>query len=188
VARRARVPSGRRGRPLVPAEDVEHQLVAFIAGFAPDHDVREEILRRLANTTAETAQTAQQRGDLEERLRRTRDLYELGDLKRAEYVARRDAITTQLTALAPGPTHDLRHARKALEDFEIFWTKETNPDAKRQFLQLIFDGIWLDERKVVAVQPKPSFLAFFEQQAQKVPANVMCKERERRDSNPRPLP
>jgi hypothetical protein len=26
----------------------------------------------------------------------------------------------------------------------------------------IFAGVWLDEQRVVAVQPKPSFLPFFE--------------------------
>jgi hypothetical protein len=32
-----------------------------------------------------------------------RDLYELGDRDRAEYVARRNAINTELDAMAPGP-------------------------------------------------------------------------------------
>lgn len=39
--------------------------------------------------------------------------------------------------------------------------------AKRQFLHLIFDGAWLDDHRVVAVQPKPSFLPFFQQQRQR---------------------
>lgn len=51
-----------------------------------------------------------------------------------------------------------------LEDFAVFWQKEHDPSAKRQFLHLIFDGVWLDDHRVVAVQPKPSFLPFFERQ------------------------
>jgi hypothetical protein len=35
----------------------------------------------------------------------------------------------------------------------------------RMILSLIFDGVWLDEWRVVAVQPKPAFLAYFEAQA-----------------------
>ena len=46
----------------------------------------------------------------------------------------------------------------------MFWATETDPAAKRQFLSLIFGGVWLDQDRVVAVQPKPSFLAFFQQQ------------------------
>ena len=91
-----------------------------------------------------------------------RDLYELGDLHRPEYVARRDAINAELVALAPQPIPDLDQARMVLEDFTIFWTNEADPAAKRQFLSLIFESVWLDQDRVVAVQPKPSFLPFFE--------------------------
>jgi hypothetical protein len=49
-----------------------------------------------------------------------RDLYELGDLHRAEYVARRDAINAELSALTPAPIPDLDQARQVLEDFTIF--------------------------------------------------------------------
>jgi hypothetical protein len=99
------------------------------------------------------------------------DLYELGDLDRPEYIARRDAIHAELDALAPEPTANLDQAGKVLEDFAIFWSTETDPAAKRQFLSLVFGGVWLDHDRVVAVQPKPSFLAFFQQQHRE-PAGV----------------
>jgi hypothetical protein len=82
-------------------------------------------------------------------------LYELGDLCRPEYVARRDAINAELSSLVPQPIPDLDQARMVLEDFTIFWTNEADPAAKRQFLSLIFEGVWLDQDRVVAVQPKP---------------------------------
>jgi len=47
-----------------------------------------------------------------------------------------------------------------LEDFTIFWTREADATAKRQFLSLIFENVWLD--RVVAVQPKPPFPPFFQ--------------------------
>ncbi len=74
---------------------------------------------------------------------------------------RRD-IHAELSSLAPGPIPDLDQAGKVLEDFTIFWTNEADPANKRQLLSLIFDGVWLDDGRVVAVQPKPSFLPFFE--------------------------
>jgi hypothetical protein len=49
-----------------------------------------------------------------------------------------------------------------LEDFTIFWQNEADPSAKRQFLTLIFENVWLDQDRVVAVEPKPSFLPFFQ--------------------------
>lgn len=150
-------------QPLASAEEVEGQLVEFIEGFAPGEEVQQEILRRLAEDAGpESHEGLKRREALEERLRRMRDLYELGDLDRAEYVSRRNAINAELDAMAPGPLLDHDHAREVLKDFSIFWREESDHDAKRQFLSLIFEGVWLDDRRVVAVQPKPSCLAYFE--------------------------
>ncbi len=151
-------------QPIIPAEQVEQQLAAFLTDFAPNPAIRKEILTRLSTNTPESSDTAARRAALEQRLARARDLYELGDLDRPEYIARRDAIHAELDALAPEPTANLDQASKVLEDFAVFWATETDPAAKRQFLSLIFGGVWLDQDRVVAVQPKPSFLAFFQQQ------------------------
>jgi len=112
-----------------------------------------------------------------------RDLYELGDLHRAEYVARREAINAELSALTPAPIPDLDldQARQVLEDFTIFWTGEADPAAKRQFLSLIFEGVWLDQDRVVAVQPKPSFVPFFQRARRPTTGNGGGKVRELRD-------
>ena len=181
-------------QPLIHADRVEQQLVEFIADFKPSTAIRDEILRRLDGATGpDTAETRERRAALDERLRRARDLYELGDLIRPEYMARREAINTELAQLAPEPIPDLDQARKVLDDFSIFWSRETDPAAKRQLLALIFERVWLDAQRVVAVQPKPPFAPFFEGQAGSERAREsagtgVCKERERRDSNPRPLP
>jgi hypothetical protein len=130
-------------------------------------------LRRLAaSATPETADTVERRETLEEHLSRARDLYELGDLPRPEYMARRDAIHSELATLAPQPIPDLDQARTVLEDFTIFWQHETNPNAKRHFLHLIFDGVWIEDSRIVAVQPKPSFLPFFEHKDSAAKAGV----------------
>jgi hypothetical protein len=73
---------------------------------------------------------------------------------RPEYMARRDAINTELATLAPSPIPDIDQARKVLEDFTIFLRTETDPDAKRQFLHYIFAGVWLDHDRIVAMQPQ----------------------------------
>ena len=71
-------------QPIIPAEQVEQQLAAFLAGFAPNPAIRKEILTRLSTNTPENSDTAARRAALEQRLTRARDLYELGDLDRAE--------------------------------------------------------------------------------------------------------
>jgi hypothetical protein len=151
-------------QPIIPAEQVEQQLAQFLTDFAPNEATQAEILHRLSNPTStrEDSQTTEHGAALEERLGRMRDLYELGDLHRTEYVARRDAINAELSALTPAPIPDLDQAQAVLEDFTIFWQDEADPSAKRQFLSLIFENVWLDQDRVVAVQPKPPFLPFFQ--------------------------
>ena len=174
-------------QPLIHADLVEAHLVEFVSDFKPSAEVRDEILRRLAGASVgETGDVVKRRAALEERLRRLRDLYELGDLERAEYLARRDAINGELAELVPQPIPDLDQARRVLDDFAIFWRAETDLTVKRQLLQIIFEQVWLDDCRIVAVQPKPSFAPFFQEHPPEPAGKRMCKERERRDSNPRP--
>jgi hypothetical protein len=66
--------------------------------------MREQILDRLSNDEdSETEDVARKRRQLNERRKRLRDLYELGDLDRSEYISKRDALDAELDALAPGP-------------------------------------------------------------------------------------
>ena len=62
-----------------------------------------------------------------------------------------------------------------LEDFSIFWRKESDPAAKRQLLSLIFERVWLDEQRVVAVQPKPPFAPYFQHRPRKPPEKRCVK-------------
>jgi hypothetical protein len=138
----------------IAAGQVEGQLADFVADFRPDAAIREEILRRLARGGAsENAEVKKQRGALEERLRRIRDLYELGDLSRPEYLGRRDAIHAELAELAPPPLPDLSAVERVLSDLSLFWRHEDDAEAKRQLLRLIFETVWLDAGRVVAVRP-----------------------------------
>lgn len=59
-----------------------------------------------------------------------------------------------------------------LEDFTIFSEREHDPASKRQFLTLIFENVWLDHDRVIAVQPKPTFLPFFQRARRAQPAKT----------------
>lgn len=96
-------------------------------------------------------------------------------------MARREAINTELAQLAPEPIPDLDQARQVLDDFSIFWSRETDPAAKRQLLSLICERVWLDEQRVVAVQPKAPFAPYFQALLQETAASGVCKERGDRD-------
>jgi hypothetical protein len=111
-------------------------------------------------------------------------LYERGDLHRAEYVARREATNAELSALTPAPIPDVDQAQAVLEDFTIFCEREADSTAKRRLLSLIFDNVWLDQDRVVAVQPQAPFLPFFQHDRAPRQRNGRGKVRERRKSSP----
>jgi len=74
-----------------------------------------------------------------------------------------------------------------LDDFGVFWRIEEDPDVKRELLRLIFERVWLDDGRIVAVRPKEAFAPFFLGRQHKTAGKEVFKGRERRDSSPRPL-
>jgi site-specific DNA recombinase len=149
-------------QPLTAAGPIEEQIARFLAEFQPSEAMREEILDRLAHSEdTDTEDIGRKRRQLTERRKRLRDLYELGDLDRSEYVSKRDALDAELDALAPGPAPDIDHARAVLEDFGRFWKEETDPEPRRELLQQLFELVWVDGQKIVAVRPTPAFADLF---------------------------
>jgi hypothetical protein len=56
------------------------------------------------------------------------------------------------------------------------------PDAKRELLQLIFERVWLDDGRIIAVRPKEAFGPFFLGRQHKTAGKTVFKGRERRGS------
>jgi Recombinase/Recombinase zinc beta ribbon domain len=175
-------------QPLAPALPIEHQIAEWVADFRPTAAIRDEIMARLAHGDASDEETMRRREQLKARRTRLRDLFELGDLQKPEYVSKRDAIDAELDALAPGAAPDLDGARAVLEDFGRFWIDAKDPEVRRALLQQLFERVWIDGHRIVAVQPMPAFADLFVPRNSNAASNetAMCKPRERRDSNPRP--
>jgi site-specific DNA recombinase len=175
-------------QPLAPALPIEQQIAEWVADFRPTAAIRHEILERLAHGEASDEETTRRREQLKARRSRLRDLFELSDLQKAEYVSKRDAIDAELDALAPGVTPDLDGARAVIEDFARFWAEANDPEVRRALLQQLFERVWIDGHRIVAVQPTPAFADLFVPRTNNAASNeaAMCKPRERRDSNPRP--
>ena len=129
---------------------------------------------------------ARERAAITKRFERLRDLYELGDIDRADYMTRRDSLQRQLQQASPPELIDLTAARRLLEDFATFWNDAADDnDARRQLIAFLFDAVWLDDNHVIAVQPKKAFAPFFAS-GHGGKKSARLEEQERRDSNPRP--
>ncbi len=155
---------------------------------SPTPPIRNEILRRLAGIAAPTpAETTEQRAALEERLRRARDLYEIGDLHppRVHRPTRRHQHRAG-HARATEPIPDLDQAQQVLEDFTIFWRARPTPTPSASSCTSSSTRVWLDEQPHRRRTDQSPHSCPSSSPPQKPPQRRVCKERERRDSNPRP--
>jgi hypothetical protein len=112
---------------------------------------------------------------------------DLGDLTKAQYVMRRQAVQDEIERLAPPADPQLSEAEQVLADFSSFWEREHAPAERHCLLATLFEQVWQDDGRVVAIKPQPAFAAYFQAYCQPL-STMRCQERERRDSNPRPLP
>jgi hypothetical protein len=81
---------------------IEQQIAEFVACFTPSAEVRDEVLARLADEHTDDADTVRPRNQLKDRRKRLAELFEMGDVNRAVYRSKRDAIDAELDSLAPG--------------------------------------------------------------------------------------
>jgi hypothetical protein len=67
----------------------------------------------------------------------------------------------QLQRLAPPADSHLDRAQELLGDFARFWHAEPDPAERRKLLASLFDHIWQDAGRIVAVKPRSAFAAYF---------------------------
>jgi site-specific DNA recombinase len=149
-------------QPLVKLGVLEGQLGEYLATFHIPEDYQRKILEQAGKDGTLIEDLESRRASLEARLRRLQDLYELGDKSREEYLSRRTEITAEIASLKPAEDNkaDLRNAAELLGRFCEAWAI-ADLEQKRKIARLIFEEIWVENKKVVTVRPRPQFTGFF---------------------------
>jgi hypothetical protein len=78
-----------------------------------------------------------------------------------------------------------------LADFSSFWEREHAPAERHRLLATLFEQVWQDDGRVVAIKPQPAFAAYFQaycQPGERPLSTMRCQERERRGSDARSAP
>jgi DNA invertase Pin-like site-specific DNA recombinase len=149
-------------QPIVKAEPLEEQLIDWLHTFQPDEELRRLVLDTItAETQRHPGEDQERRRELLTQLDRLQDLYVLGDLTKPRYVMRRQTLEEELQRLAPPTDPHLDRAQELLGDFAAFWRAEPDPAERRKLLASLFDHIWQDTGRIVAVTPRPAFAAYF---------------------------
>ena len=151
------------GEPIVKALPLEEQLVDWLRGFQPDERLLELLLETLrAHASQQAGPAPERRGELLAQLERLRDLYLMGDLTKAQYVMRRQAIEEELQRLGPPHDPEIERARELLQDFGRLWELEPEPAERRRVLLSLFAQVWAKDGRIVAVRPHEAFLPYFQ--------------------------
>lgn len=150
------------------AEDVDEQLGAMVAGFAPPLAVKREILRRIRmHQGANKPDGVAQRTKLLRRRDRLKKLYLWDDISEGKYLLECQLIDAELMALEPPVAVDVAHAADVLTDFKLFWEREKNPHERNRVLRLIIKAAYVLVGRVVRIEPKEPFQPYFEVQTTK---------------------
>ena len=128
---------------------------------------------------------------VETRLERLRELFEMGDLERPAYIARRDALQAELADLTSAPPPVVQ-ASETIANLTNDWD-DLDGGARRQVLGTIFSEVVVDEGRLVSATPKPGWLDYIERTGVLNLKTPVLDLRRRRESDPRwrfcrPLP
>ena len=107
---------------------------------------------------------SEQPTSIEARQARLRDLYELGDITRDDYVQRRDVLTREADGVRSSGEPTFVRQRTALRSLVDDWAKMTGDERKRM-LQLIFSEIRADhvnENLLVTFKALPHWESYAE--------------------------
>jgi hypothetical protein len=112
----------------------------------------------------EVKKMERQRKHLEERIRRLREVYLEGDLPREQYAPRKKALESELASLVIPDLDAAHEAGRLLEELPALW-EEAALAERRKLLTAMLDEVHVDpveERRIVALKPKPAFKALFQ--------------------------
>jgi site-specific DNA recombinase len=152
-------------QPIVKAEPLEAQLIDWLHDFQPDPELRKLILASIAGASRQDDDQAR-RSALMGQTDRLKDLYMLGDLTKAQYVMRRQAIQDELERLEPTIDPDVAQAEQLLSNFAEFWEVETAAAERRRLLLSLFEQVWEDAGRIVAVKPRGRLAPYFQAAAE----------------------
>ena len=162
----------------------ECHLLDYLKAFHISDDYQERILEAHLRLHSVYDNAEQQRAQLTGRLERIRDLYELGHKSREEYLADYNAIQRELEAL-PAANLDgdeLERLASFLGDITLAW-EEANGEQRNRLASQLFETVWIQNKQVLAVTPRPDFKPFFDLQYDGL-SNGVLHIRPRRDLNP----
>jgi|GEM_PF-278643 len=151
---------GRSGS--LPCEIPDGQMDRIIQAIALPESWQDRMLGQL-HLADEVERVAEERRQTEQRLKRLGQVYLDGLLEQDDYRRQKRQLEERLHSLVVPGVNAVQEAGKLLESLPQLWAEATLGE-KRQILLSMLEAVYVDpveEKAIVAIKPKPAFLALF---------------------------
>ena len=161
-------------QPSVSCDIIDKQVLDFMEGLKLPDDIIEKVLKNLEVSLKEylgSSDLQKEVNQLEGRRKRLNTMYEMGELDDDKY--RRDVGEIQrkikqfekqgITAKNKDKLvkDRLRQTEKFLKNFGKFWRINSTPEDQREGILMVIKRIWVNGKKVVAIEPHDEFKDLF---------------------------
>ena len=155
-------------------KNYEGQIRWYLDTFVIPPDYQERLLEE-HRKVVEACDSGDQRAILETRLKRIRELYAWGHKTREEYLADYEEIKVELCQLRPpqDKARELEKLAEFLKSVAQAWD-EANQEQRNRLAKTLFDQIWVEDAKLVAVKPRPELKPFFDLNFECQPRDIGC--------------
>jgi len=152
----------------------EEQLIEYLSSFHILEDYQHRILEAHRKLQLAYDNVRNQKATLEKRLQGVKELYEWGHKSKEEYWADYKMIQTQLQSLTPARDQGKTLERLALflKNISLAW-KQSDEQQRNRLAKQLFDIVWIKDKKVLAVTPRPEFKPFFDLQYEGMSQGVL---------------
>lgn len=170
-------------------EVYEAQLLWYLEQFTIPEDYQQRILEDHQKLHSAYDNTTRKRQELQSRMDRLKDMYSWGHINKNQYLAEFKESEKQLKALIPAKDKgkELEKLAHFLSNIADAW-REAFQEQRNSLSKALFEKVWLEDKRVVAVQPKEDLRPFFQLSHEELygESDKVRTWRPWRDSNPRP--
>ena len=108
-------------------------------------------------------ETEKEQTRLKAQLERLKKLFAWGDFSEKQYLAEKEKALEALRALTPPETKSrvLEGLAEFLKNVAKAW-REVNQEHRNKLARQLFDEIWVKDKQVIAVKPRPELKPFFQ--------------------------
>jgi hypothetical protein len=143
-------------------EVYEYQIEQYLETFYIPDDYQAKILEVHNRLRAVYTDAQKEKAKINAQLDRQKKLFSWGDITEGDYLSEKNRLVKELQALTlpDEPTHVLEELSEFLRHVTKAW-KEANQQQRNGLARQLFEEIWVKDKQVVAVKPRPELEPFF---------------------------